>query len=59
MNRVIPRCRSCSAAALTTFLSLGQHPLVDALLGEEDLWGKDLRWSTSSMPLSSMKAQQE
>ena len=30
-------CRSCGSTELTTFLSLGKTPLVDALLKEEDL----------------------
>lgn len=31
------RCRSCGSTALTTFLSLGNLPLEDALLTAEDL----------------------
>lgn len=37
MTTVTPSCRSCNAKALTTFLSLGQVPLVDALPRAEDL----------------------
>jgi SAM-dependent methyltransferase len=44
MNRVMPLCRSCSSAALTTYLSLGKHPLVDALLREEDLCKPEPRY---------------
>ena len=33
----ISTCRSCRASDLTTFLSLGKVPLVDALLKQEDL----------------------
>jgi SAM-dependent methyltransferase len=34
---MMPTCRSCGSADLTTFLSLGHMPLVDALLREEEL----------------------
>ena len=37
MSLTMPSCRSCGSADLTTFLSLGKVPLVDALLREEDL----------------------
>ncbi|MBW3578479.1 MAG: class I SAM-dependent methyltransferase [Actinobacteria bacterium] len=33
----VPRCRSCGDAGLRTFLSLGKHPLPDALLRPEQL----------------------
>jgi SAM-dependent methyltransferase len=37
MHQLGLSCRSCGSARLTTFLSLGTLPLVDALLEEEDL----------------------
>ena len=37
MHHDTPRCRSCSSTDLTTFLSLGNLPLEDALLSAEDL----------------------
>jgi SAM-dependent methyltransferase len=44
MTTDAPRCRSCQAPGLTTFLSLGKMPLVDALLTEDDLRGPEPRY---------------
>ncbi len=38
------RCRSCGSTALTTFLSLGNLPLEDALLTAEDLHKREGRY---------------